>query len=200
MEVRVNGETAAVQAEGTSPREVFGAIRAWAEMAGRTVSALLLDGEEITPEDLSRLDGSGSERPRVLDIQILDRGHVALYALRRTMALVPGLRMDLALAARSLRGGETRAGLAALERGISGLGTVEVGIQSIQRLRPPPEGALPQEAVALEILRKFLRKVHALLRVPDHAAMATLLEGEGPAVLTVCEELIRGHMARPTLY
>ena len=198
MEVRINGQTAAIgAAAGVSLTGIVGAVRTWAEKAGRTISSLVLDGEELTPReiDLREREGRGAP-PTLLEIHTLDRSRLGLHAVRRAAALLPGLRMDLGLASLSIHRGDLRAGLDSLHRAVSSLGAVEAAVGNLGRGSPAHPGADVETDPAMAGLRDLLGIVRSSIRTRDLDALAAVIGTEGPRVISDLADLIARIMHR----
>jgi hypothetical protein len=183
VEVRVNGECALIQGGAeASPARVLNCIRAWADATGKTVGSVLLDGVEVSPEDLEA-GVAGDKDPSLLEIRILDALDSPTRSLRRASSLVPGLRLDMGFASRCLREGQVRRGLEALAQAVRALGTLEAALEESAH-RSGIEGVLGK-------LKGLLGKIHESMQAQDLHAVAILLRQDGPEVVMECDRRMR---------
>ncbi|MCZ6603025.1 MAG: hypothetical protein O6952_08465 [Planctomycetota bacterium] len=181
MEVRINGEIATIGAKGPlGPAQITKAITHWADKSGSTLCSLALDGKATTAQALLDGEESGGDPPKLLEIGTLRPSDVGTYAIRRAAGLLPGLRLDLSMAKRSLGQGESREGLQALFKTVSTLGSIEAAVRSLSRIAPDLSD---DWAPVSRRLQALLDGIRSSIEARDLDRLAALLREGGKSLV-----------------
>ena len=202
MEIMVDGRQALLHAgPKASVGLILRGIRHWARSTGRRIQEVRLDGKELAEADLARCLAEAPEEGSVLEIRTEDPNARLLPVLRKASDVLPGARLDLGFAARSLRVGDTGPGLEALFQAIQALSLVEMALRAMQR-----EAATTADAEAssgdgddpdpLEELRRLLHGVRDAMQAQDLDAVADLIREHGLGALGSAYEHIQADIDR----